>query len=197
MRAEPYGTGSILHIVKPGARGMEIVRDTSDHRRFLNSLYFLNEKFKGDIWEREIDSLPGYLRPNGWPERKPLTNLLAWTLLPNHLHLIIQVREDRETGVTEFMQTSKFYSENSPMKKVALIYSSSQRAISNRKAHSYTQCTHHRANHTGKSKHARRRHCSIWCTYSRSDRRFAFCANPQGACGRWPSIHQSPCRRWH
>ncbi len=104
MRIQPYGIGSVLHIVKRGARGMEIVRDEADRRRFMNALYILNEEFRSDNWEREISSIPIGARPAYWPERKPLTDVLGWTLLPNHLHLLLRVREEQEKGVTEFMQ---------------------------------------------------------------------------------------------
>jgi hypothetical protein len=104
MRVEPYGIGSIIHIIKRGGRGMEIVRDEHDRARFIHSLYFLNEEYKSDYWENEIADLVPFSRPSHWPARKPLTDILAWTLLSNHLHLIIQIREDRETGVREFMQ---------------------------------------------------------------------------------------------
>ena len=83
---------------------MEIVRDESDRTRFMHSLYFLNEEYKSDYWESETTGLPEFNRPAHWLERKPLTNILAWTLLSNHLHLILRVREDRDTGVREFMQ---------------------------------------------------------------------------------------------
>lgn len=104
MRVEPHGIGSIVHIIKRGARGMEIVRDEHDRKRFLNSLYFLNEEYKSDYWVQDIAGLPPFTRPAHWPERKPLTNVLAWTLLSNHLHLLLQVREDREKGVSELTQ---------------------------------------------------------------------------------------------
>ena len=103
MRVEPYGPGSIVHIIKRGARGMEIVRDERDHKRFLQLLYFLNEEFKTDAWERDVAGLPAFSRPDHWPQRKPLTDVLGWTLLSNHLHLLLRVREDRERGVSEFM----------------------------------------------------------------------------------------------
>ena len=83
---------------------MEIVRDQRDRDRFLDLLYFLNEDFKSDFWEREVLDLPRFTRPDHWPERRQLTDILCWTLLPNHLHLLLQVRDDNEKGVPLLMQ---------------------------------------------------------------------------------------------
>ena len=41
-------------------------------------------------------------RPSHWPERDPLTSVLAWTLMPNHFHLLLM--ETKEGGVSKFMQ---------------------------------------------------------------------------------------------
>ncbi|MBM3272276.1 hypothetical protein FJY94_03325 [Candidatus Kaiserbacteria bacterium] len=104
MRIEPYGVGSILHVIKRGARGMEIVRDEPDRKRYINALYILNDEFKSDYWADEVASLPLCTRPDHWPERKPLIDILAWTLMPNHIHFLLRIREDRERGLPEFTQ---------------------------------------------------------------------------------------------
>ena len=41
-------------------------------------------------------------RPDAWPDRSPLVEVIAYTLLPNHFHLIL--KETREGGVSQFMQ---------------------------------------------------------------------------------------------
>ena len=102
MRIEPSGVGSIVHVVKRGARGMHITQDQSDQLRFLLLLRHLNDEFKSENWEREISLETPFARPDAWPEEKPLTQVLAWTLMPNHFHLIL--RETRERGVSKFMQ---------------------------------------------------------------------------------------------
>lgn len=102
MRVEPYSVGSILHVVKRGARGMQITRDTNDQQRFVSLLFYLNDEFKSDYWEDEIALLASFERPDHWPERKPLVDLLSYTLMPNHFHLLI--KEIREGGTAKFMQ---------------------------------------------------------------------------------------------
>ncbi|MBM3261621.1 hypothetical protein FJY93_04375 [Candidatus Kaiserbacteria bacterium] len=104
MRVEPYGAGSILHVIKRGARGLEIVRDERDRQRFLKLLYFLNDEYQGgNGWERDMDGLPPFTRPKYWPAWHPLVDVLGWTLLSNHLHLLIRVRDEGEKGVSEFL----------------------------------------------------------------------------------------------
>lgn len=102
MRVEPYEVGSCLHVIKRGARGLDIVRDESDRVRFRNLLYYLNDEFQGDNWERSTEVLTEFQRPSEWPERKPLVHVLAWVLMPNHFHLCLQ--EIQEGGVSKFMQ---------------------------------------------------------------------------------------------
>ena len=58
MRKEPYSVGSIVHIVKRGARGLPITRGESDQWRFLMLLYFLNDSSRReDNWEREVQKI--------------------------------------------------------------------------------------------------------------------------------------------
>lgn len=102
MRVEPFSVGSIIHITKRGTRGMNIVPDSDDQHRFVKSLFLLNDTYMGANWHRETAGLPLFERPMHWPEREPLVHILAWTLLSNHFHLLLQ--EIREGGTAKFMQ---------------------------------------------------------------------------------------------
>lgn len=102
MRVEPHGIGSIVHVIKRGARGSQITRDTQDKDRFVRSLYYLNETTTQQYWHRETLDLSIPDRPAHWPERETLVGILGWTLLPNHFHLLLY--EIREGGVAKFMQ---------------------------------------------------------------------------------------------
>lgn len=99
---------------------MEIVRDEADRWRFVRLLYMLNDTYQSSntaklhkhslkygsqtsVLERKGAGVSGFLkRPDGWPEREPLVAILAWTLMPNHFHLLL--RETREGGISKFMQ---------------------------------------------------------------------------------------------
>lgn len=102
MRVEPHGVGSIVHVVKRGTRGTNIVRDKDDRLRFARSLLFLNDEYANNDWLKITAGLPPFVRPTHWPEQKPLTHILAWTLMPNHFHLLLQ--ESIEGGIAKFMQ---------------------------------------------------------------------------------------------
>ncbi len=101
MRVEPFTKDSYVHVVKRGARGLNIFQDTSDYWRCLKSLFYLNDHFFYEQWMRDTKGKPLFTR-DGWPERKPLVNILAWVLMPNHFHLLLQ--EITEGGISMFMQ---------------------------------------------------------------------------------------------
>lgn len=102
MRIEPYTLDSYIHAVKRGARGLPITRNTSDKWRFVRLLYYLNDEYRDDAWERETANLGMFGRPAHWPERTPLIKILAWTLMPNHFHILF--KEIKEGGMSKFMQ---------------------------------------------------------------------------------------------
>ncbi|MBM3273062.1 hypothetical protein FJY94_07460 [Candidatus Kaiserbacteria bacterium] len=105
MRKEPYSVGSYVHIVKRGARGMNIVRDDSDRWRFLRLLRYLNDENVPQHWDRDITPShirAGFQRPESWAVQKPYTSIIAFCLMDNHFHLLVQ--ETREGGISKFMQ---------------------------------------------------------------------------------------------
>lgn len=102
MRVEPYTIDSYMHILKRGARGLPITKNAVDQWRFVRLLYFMNDEYKDDFWERSTQDMQLLERPEGWPEREPLVKILVWTLMPNHFHLLL--KEIKEGGTSRFMQ---------------------------------------------------------------------------------------------
>ncbi len=102
MRVEAHSVDSILHVVKRGARGMDIVLDDADRWKFVKSLFLLNDTHSSTNWYTETAHLKLFERPSQWPKREPLTKILAWVLMSNHFHLLLQ--EKVEGGVAKFMQ---------------------------------------------------------------------------------------------
>lgn len=102
MRVEPHHIGSVMHVMKRGARGLPIVRDNIDRENFLKGLFYLNDKHQDQNWRHSLQQVIFPERPSFWPERKPLVDIWAWTLMPNHFHLIIH--ENQEGGIAKFMQ---------------------------------------------------------------------------------------------
>ena len=102
MRVEAHEIGSVMHVVQRGARGMPIVRDENDRKRFVRSLFYLNDTHSDPYWHEAVQGLANFTRPDHWPEREPLVHLLGWTLLDNHFHLVLE--QIRGGGIAKFMQ---------------------------------------------------------------------------------------------
>lgn len=102
MRKEPFSEGDVVHVIKRGSRGLDIFIDDSDKWQFIKALYILNDEYKDNDWRKNTANLPMFNRPDGWPERKPLARILAWVILPNHIHLLVQ--EVKSGGISKFMQ---------------------------------------------------------------------------------------------
>lgn len=81
---------------------MDIIRDTHDQVRFKGLLFYLNDSFSDPNWLKTTQTFTTLQRPRHWPERDPLVRILAWTLLPNHFHLLLE--EIRDQGIAKFMQ---------------------------------------------------------------------------------------------
>lgn len=110
MRVEPFSIGSYIHAFKRGARGMPITNDQSDNWRFVRLLYYMNDEFLGENWNRSLSSSPTattkktgiFSRLPDWPKQKPLVEIAGYCLMPNHFHLIL--KEIKKDGMAKFMQ---------------------------------------------------------------------------------------------
>lgn len=105
MRKEEFTVDSYVHVVKRGVRGLPIVRDDIDRFRFLLMLAHFNDTFSPENWYRDLkdsDLHNSLLRPTHWPEQERLVNVVAFCLVENHFHLILQ--ELNEGGIARFMQ---------------------------------------------------------------------------------------------
>ena len=116
MRVDKLEKGSIVHVIQRGGRGLNIVKDISDRKRFIRSLFFLNHVYFNPDWDRLVSNKAfftsnptsssrtagGSAGRAGTRKRDSLTAILAFTLLTNHFHLILM--ETREGGVASFMK---------------------------------------------------------------------------------------------
>lgn len=105
MRKEDFVVGSYVHVVKRGTRGLPIVRDDADRFRFLLMLTHFNDSFASTNWHRDLYEAHmhhSFERPPHWPEQERLVNIIAFCLVENHFHLILQ--ELVEGGIARFMQ---------------------------------------------------------------------------------------------
>ena len=105
LRKAPLVTGEAYHIYNRGAHKQAIFTNEADYRRFLIILHLCNdseasnisdllgtkkyrERFSGDIFLEERD--------------KSLVDILAYTLMSNHFHLVLRQKSDE--GISRFMR---------------------------------------------------------------------------------------------
>ncbi len=88
--------GDIYHICNRGIRKEKIFDTDADYFRFILNLYRLNNKGESlriNPHRQSIDS---------FPEQDKIVEVLKWTLLPNHYHLLLYEKVDG--GVLEFVK---------------------------------------------------------------------------------------------
>jgi len=105
MRKEDFTVESYVHVVKRGTRGLPIVRDDTDCFRFLLMLAHFNDSFSSQNWHRDLYEAGlhrSFGRPLHWPVQERLVNIIAFCLVDNHFHLILQ--ELAEGNIARFMQ---------------------------------------------------------------------------------------------
>jgi len=118
MARELFGVGSYIHVYNRGVKKMPIFRKHEDLERLLFNLYYFNHADRmPDNWKREIGvlkDLEHFQWPDVWGERQPIVSILAFSIMPNHLHLMI--KEIVDGGTSKFMHRvsmaySKFINE--------------------------------------------------------------------------------------
>lgn len=93
-RSFRFVEGEYYHIFNRGIDRRDIFRDAHDWRRFHELLYLSNSN-KPLVFKL----LPS--TPFEWDRGKPVTNILAYALMPNHFHLVC--REHTEGGITKML----------------------------------------------------------------------------------------------
>ncbi len=102
MRVEKHTVGSYLHVIQRGTRGVVIAPSGREKQRFIENLFYLNSTQPSRDWELSVGHEMKLCWQNSWKKREPIVQVLAWTLMSNHFHLIL--REEIEGGVAKFMQ---------------------------------------------------------------------------------------------
>lgn len=88
--------GDIAHICNRGVDKRKIFNGSKDYERFRDNLFLLNNlDGKLRTKHKNIFSPKAQL-----PERKKLVEILKWSLMPNHFHLLLY--ELTEGGIIEF-----------------------------------------------------------------------------------------------
>jgi putative transposase len=84
----------IYHIYNRGVDKRKIFLNNRDYQRFVNSLAVFNDvkNLNGRHFNDLIND----------QNKEPLVNIIAYCLMPNHFHLLIEQRTDN--GITKFLQ---------------------------------------------------------------------------------------------
>ncbi|RMG00715.1 MAG: hypothetical protein D6726_10860 [Nitrospirae bacterium] len=103
MRKQPLVTGSIYHVFNKSISGYRIFRTKKDYNRMLEMIKFykyesppvrfsayINRKNKDSFFERYFT------------DREHLIEVIAYCLMPTHLHLVLKQLSDK--GISVFMK---------------------------------------------------------------------------------------------
>lgn len=88
--------GDLAHVCNRGVEKRKIFLDKHDYERFVENLYLLNNQSGKLRTERKNI----FKAPNFLPKQDKLVEILKWSLLPNHYHLLLY--EVAEGGILEF-----------------------------------------------------------------------------------------------
>ncbi|MDD5433755.1 MAG: transposase [Candidatus Pacebacteria bacterium] len=110
LRQEPFTNGEIYHIVNRGIDDNLIFQDENDYYRGIFSIYEFNTANLIKIRERRRQRENFKKASTGKTgeiaiepdKREMLVEVLAFCLMPNHFHLLLQ--QIRDGGITNFMR---------------------------------------------------------------------------------------------
>ncbi len=92
----------IYHIFNRGVEKRQVFMDESDYFRFIHDLWEFNDWAPApNMFYRKRTLTISEVGPRK-SEREPLVDILAFALMPNHYHLMVQQLVDG--GITEFMR---------------------------------------------------------------------------------------------
>lgn len=88
--------GDIKHVFNRGVNKIDTFNSDADRQRFVECLYKFNNK------DSAIRSEAENFFKNPPPQEEKIVEILKWTLMPNHFHLLLLELVDG--GITEFMK---------------------------------------------------------------------------------------------
>lgn len=105
MQKPQFVEDYIYHVYNRGVEERNVFLDRKDYLRFIHDLFEFNDESPASnvlyfFNPKSMEVQPPYIR-----ERKPrklLVEILVFTLMPNHFHLLI--KQKKEEGIVRFMQ---------------------------------------------------------------------------------------------
>lgn len=106
MNKPPFVEGQIYHIFNRGVEKRDVFLGAKDYHRFVHDLFEFNDErpVLNSVYyfdRKNMEVQPQYFLEERKP-RKLLVKILAFVLMPNHFHLLLQ--QAREGGIVHFMQ---------------------------------------------------------------------------------------------
>ena len=103
MRNIRFVNEEIYHVYNRGVEKREIFIDDRDRFRFIHDLFEFNDEESATFLYYKKPFLQSYETKSHRIEhkRKLLVEILVFTLMPNHFHLLL--RQRRENGIADFM----------------------------------------------------------------------------------------------
>jgi len=96
-------TGEIYHIIIRTVENLKLFRDEKDYFRMISDLFAFNNIHPISSTHRwQINKLPSRTFLANIGERRLLVEILAFCLMPNHVHLL--VKQLQEGGISKFMR---------------------------------------------------------------------------------------------
>jgi len=111
MRKHPFLNGQIYHIFNRGVDKRDIFMDDYDYLTFIHDMYEFNDENPVDkaigfqlseVEPPKVGNMEKIYKRYRKVPRKPLVEILIFTLMPNHYHFM--VRQLVDGGIVKFMQ---------------------------------------------------------------------------------------------
>ena len=105
MQQPIFADNQIYHIYNRGVEKRNIFLDDQDRFRFIHDLFEFNDETPAANIYYKLNKFQSYeVKPRKIEKehRKTLINILAFCLMPNHFHLLLQ--QKKENGIVKFMQ---------------------------------------------------------------------------------------------
>ncbi|MBU1091607.1 transposase, partial [Patescibacteria group bacterium] len=104
-----FAEDKIYHIYNRGTEKRKIFMDDKDYLRFIHDLFEFNDKSRvpntNYYFDPETMTIEFRYLKNSKAEKKPrklLVEILMFTLMPNHFHLLL--KQKTENGISKFIQ---------------------------------------------------------------------------------------------
>ena len=101
MRKQKIASGSIYHVYNRGVEKRLLFLSDQDYNRFIHNLAVFNNIKPALNSGRESKISIGKKGIKSIKQSKPLVDILAFCLMPNHFHLLLRQKEDG--GISKFM----------------------------------------------------------------------------------------------